>query len=99
MEDKGQMNEVIEQMKLMNVLLSKRDKREETKENDMKWVSKVLWFGVFLVVLLNLVPTPKNEVNKSHTPPMYNSPSQQNTEKKRHSLLHREAENSYETDE
>ena len=47
MEDKGQMNEVIEQMKLMNVLLSKRDKREETKENDMKWVSKVLWFGVF----------------------------------------------------
>ncbi|CAL6360016.1 unnamed protein product [Bathycoccus prasinos] len=34
MEDKGQMNEVIEQMKLMNVLLSKHDKREETKENN-----------------------------------------------------------------
>ena len=90
MEDKGQMNEVIEQMKLMNVLLSKHDKREETKENDMKWVSKVVWFGVFLVFLLGLVSTPANEVNKSHTPPMYNSPSQQNTEKERHSLLHRE---------
>ena len=70
MEDKGQMNEVIEQMKLMNVLLSKHDKREETKENDMKWFSKVLWFGVFLVVFVNLVPTPTNEVSKSHTPPM-----------------------------
>jgi N-acetylglutamate synthase-like GNAT family acetyltransferase len=33
MEDEGKMDELIEQMKLMNVLLSKRDKREETKEN------------------------------------------------------------------
>ena len=92
MEDKGQMNEVIEQMKLMNVLLSKHDKREETKENDMKWVSKVVWFGVFLVFLLGLVSTPANEVNKSHTPPMYNSPSQQNTQHSldKHTYLHRE---------
>ena len=33
MEDKGKMDELIEQMKLMNVLLSKHDKRKETKEN------------------------------------------------------------------
>ena len=90
MEDKGQMNEVIEQMKLMNVLLSKHDKREETKENDMKWLKKVvgglLSFAVFLAFLDAFVLTPTNEWG-SHTPPMYNSPSQQNT---KHSLLHRD---------
>jgi len=91
MEDKGQMNEVIEQMKLMNVLLSKHDKREETKENYMNWASKSFWgvrvlflCWVFLT-LVDFVRTPTNEVNKSYTPPMYNSPSQQNT---KHSLLH-----------
>ena len=88
MEDKGQMNEVIEQMKLMNVLLSKRDKREETKENDKKWASKfvggLILFVVFLSFLINFVLTPTNEWG-SHTPPMYNSPSQQNV---KHSLIH-----------
>jgi hypothetical protein len=33
MEDEGKMDELIEQMKLMNVLLSEHNKREETKEN------------------------------------------------------------------
>jgi len=77
MEDKGKMDEVIEQMKLMNVLLSKRDKREETKENYTNWVVKrgasfflFLWFLVFLLNSVNFVLTPTNEVNKSHTPPM-----------------------------
>ena len=78
MEDKGQMNEVIEQMKLMNVLLSKRDKREETKEYINNWVSKRLellfFLALFFVFLVNFVLTPTNEVNKSHTPPM-NDPS------------------------
>ena len=32
MEDEGKMDELIEQMKLMNVLLSKHNKREETKQ-------------------------------------------------------------------
>ena len=100
MEDKGQMNEVIEQMKLMNVLLSKHDKREETKENDATFrVFGPRIFLLFLFTMVLIVLTAKDEVNKSPTPPMYNSPLQQNTENKRHSLLHRVAENSYETDE
>ena len=89
MEDKGQMNEVIEQMKLMNVLLSKHDKREETKENDATFrVFGPRVFLLFLFTMVLIVLTAKDGVNKSPTSPMYNSPSQQNTEKKRHSLLH-----------
>ena len=56
-------------------------------------------FLLFLFTMVLIVLTAKDEVNKSPTPPMYNSPLQQNTENKRHSLLHRVAENSYETDE
>ena len=56
MEDKGQMDEVIEQMKLMNVLLSKHDKREETKETREKnFNSKSFWGGIFIMVFLFLM--------------------------------------------
>ena len=53
MEDKGQTNEVIEQMKLMNVLLSKHDKREETREKNFN--SKSFWVGIFIMVFLFLM--------------------------------------------
>jgi hypothetical protein len=88
MEDKGQMNEVIEQMKLMNVLLSKHDKREETKEYNATFrVFGPRIFFIFLLTMVLIVLSARDEVNKSYTPPMYNSPSQQDT---KHSLLHRE---------
>ena len=56
MEDKGQMNEVIEQMKLMNVLLSKHDKREETKEYNASWrVQGPQLFFIFLFLIVFLL--------------------------------------------
>ena len=66
MEDKGQMNEVIEQMKLMNVLLSKHDKREETKEYNASWrVQGPQIFFIFLfLIVVGLVLNPKPETRK-----------------------------------
>ena len=56
MEDKGNMDEVIQQMILMNVLLSKHDKREETKETREKnFNSKSFWGGILILVFLFLI--------------------------------------------
>ena len=54
MEDKGKMDELIEQMKLMNVLLSKHDKREETKEESKSWFGKKVVPFLFLIWVLAL---------------------------------------------
>ena len=66
MEDKGQMNEVIEQMKLMNVLLSKHDKREETKEYNASWrvQGPQIFFIFLLMIVVGLVLNPKPETRK-----------------------------------
>ena len=66
MEDKGQMNEVIEQTKLMNVLLSKHDKREETKEYNASWrvQGPQIFFIFLLMIVVGLVLNPKPETRK-----------------------------------
>ena len=51
MEDKGKMDELIEQVKLMTVLLSKQDKRKENKTIDAsirKWTPVVI--SIFFIV-------------------------------------------------
>ena len=66
MEDKGKMDELIEQMKLMNVLLSKHDKREETKEYNASWrvQGPQIFFIFLLMIVVGLVLNPKPETRK-----------------------------------
>ena len=52
MEDKGKMDELIEQVKLMNVLLIKQDKREENKESENGTRRKSATIAFFLLLLL-----------------------------------------------
>lgn len=87
MEDnQGKLDEVIEQMKLMNVLLSKHDKREETKANRMSWMHigpRIFLLFLFLIAYAWFLAY-LDDGNTSHAPPM-NGPSSQGN---KYSLLH-----------
>ena len=66
MEDKGNMDEVVQQMILMNALLSKHDKREETKEYNASWrvQGPQIFFIFLLMIVVGLVLNPKPETRK-----------------------------------